>query len=79
MKPRDKRLLVALRENRKLTQRHVAAIVEVSPGHMADIESGRRNPSYAVGKRLADLYDVSMDALFEEIPVEYGAPDEDVA
>lgn len=83
MRLRDPKLLVALRQGRPdekgrpgrcLTQRQAAVRIGISHGHYGDIEAGRRQPSLAVGRRIADLFGVTMAALYDGIPVEYGDP-----
>lgn len=85
MRLRDPKLLVALRQGRPdekgrpgrcLTQRQAATHLGISHGHYGDIEGGRRQPSLAVGERIARFYGVTMAALYDEIPVEYGDPGE---
>lgn len=79
VKSRDPKLLTRLRESKQLTQRQAALRLAISHGHLADIERGQRQPSYKVAERFAALYEISIDALFTEIPLEYGAPDTGVA
>lgn len=76
VKSRDPKLLTRLREGQKLSQRQAAIKLDISHGHLADIERGTRQPSYKVAERFAGLYGLSIDALFSEIPLEYGPPDE---
>src|SRR2546430_13582367 len=77
VKPRDRSILVKLREGKSLSQREAARALEppISYGHYADIERGARKPSYDVAERFAALYDTTVDALFEREPLEFGAPD----
>lgn len=81
MKVRDPRLLVALRQGKPdkknrpgqtLTQRQIAVDLAISHGHYGDIEAGRRQPSLAVGERIANYHGLPLAALFDEIPLEYG-------
>ena len=80
---RDRRQLVALRldrpdekgrPGRSLSQRQVAAHIGISHGHYGDLEAGRRHPSLAVGQRLADFFEVALDALCDVVPVRPGRP-----
>ncbi|HEX7134780.1 MAG TPA: helix-turn-helix transcriptional regulator [Iamia sp.] len=75
---RDRQQLVTLRARRpdekgrpgrSLTQRQAAAHVGISHGHYGDIEAGRRQPSLAVGQRLAAFYDVPLETLCEILPL----------
>ncbi|HUR18854.1 MAG TPA: helix-turn-helix transcriptional regulator [Acidimicrobiales bacterium] len=74
MKTRDTDLLVALRAGKKVSIRKAALDLAISKSHLADIEAGNRQPSYDVGLRIATYYGVSLGALFEELPLEFGAP-----
>lgn len=55
--------LKAAREKAGLTQSKVAAACGISQPAYFDIEHGDRAPSLAVAKRLAKLFDVSLDWL----------------
>lgn len=51
------------REKAKLSQAEVAKSCGISQPAYFDIEHGDRSPSLAVAKRLAKLFDVSLDWL----------------
>lgn len=51
------------RDNAKLSQAEVAKQCGISQPAYFDIEHGDRSPSLAVAKRLAKLFDVSLDWL----------------
>jgi DNA-binding XRE family transcriptional regulator len=79
----DRQQLVALRTGRPddegrpgrtLTQRQVAARIDISHGHYGDLESGRRHPSLAVAQRLATFFEVPLEALCDVVPVDPAAP-----
>ena len=53
-KKRPGTLIRQARNNLKLTQRELAALVGVKASHIAYIENGQRNPSLALLRRLAD-------------------------
>jgi transcriptional regulator with XRE-family HTH domain len=79
LKTREPRLLVTLRKSKQvngepMSQRQVAKALKLSAGYYADLELGNRHPSYEVGLRIAAFYDLSLPALFDEIPLEYGQP-----
>jgi transcriptional regulator with XRE-family HTH domain len=79
LKTRDPRLLVTCRQSKVLngkhmSQRQVAKVLGISAGYYADLELGNRQPSYDVGVRIAAFYGLSLQALFDEIPLEYGQP-----
>jgi DNA-binding XRE family transcriptional regulator len=77
----DRQQLVALRmgrpdekgrPGRTLSQRQLASHIGISHGHYGDLEAGRRHPSLAVGQRLADFFDVTLEALCDVVPIEPG-------
>jgi DNA-binding XRE family transcriptional regulator len=79
----DRQQLIALRmarpdekgrPGRSLSQRQVASHIGISHGHYGDLEAGRRHPSLAVGQRLADFFEVTLDVLCEVVPIEPGPP-----
>lgn len=74
LKLRSKVLLATLRNGRGLTQRQIAVEWSISKSHVADLERGERQPSYDLGLRIAAFYGIPLDALFDEIPLEYGQP-----
>jgi DNA-binding XRE family transcriptional regulator len=80
---RDRQQLVALRmgrpdekgrPGRSLTQRQTAAHLGISHGHYGDLEAGRRQPSLAVGQRLAAFFDVTLETLCDIVPLVDPAP-----
>ncbi|MGN9864670.1 helix-turn-helix domain-containing protein [Bacillus swezeyi] len=52
-----------LREKAGLTQKFVAQKIGVKNNTLSSYESGKRQPDYETTKKLADLYDVSIDFL----------------
>ena len=50
----------AARQARKLTQEHLAEMVDTSPTYISQIECNNRTPSIWILSRLADALDVSM-------------------
>ena len=56
--------LIDLRKKARMTQRVVAESVGVTQGMVAHIEAGKRQPSWNVRLRLAQLFDVSLEWLF---------------
>ena len=79
VKPRDRSILVKLRDGKRLSQREAARALDppISYGHYADIERGARQPSYDVAERIAKFYETTVDALFEQEPLEFGPPEVD--
>ena len=52
------------RRSKKLTQENLAELVGITPMHIKQIESERRNPSIEVLFKLAYILDLSLDSLF---------------
>lgn len=80
LKLRSTELLITLRNGKRLSQRQLAIEITkatgrpVSKSHIADLERGERQPSYDLGLRIAAFYGLPLEALFDEIPLEYGQP-----
>jgi len=55
--------LRALRQQRGLSYRQLASILEVSHGHIVGIEAGRHKPSADFILKIASLFNVSTDQL----------------
>lgn len=58
--------LKSLRRERGLTQMALAQATNVSLGVIADVESGRRNPSKNMARVLSQYFGVSLDAFIVE-------------
>ena len=54
------------RENKKMTQNDLADILEVSAGTVSKYESGALEPSIESLKRLAELFEISIDELLND-------------
>jgi len=52
------------RHDKKLTQEKLAELIDVTPNHVKQLESGRRNPSVKVLNKLVYTLDISLDSLF---------------
>lgn len=65
--------LAELRERSGYSKSHFCRDVGISTGTLSDIEGGRRNPSPALLKRMADVLKVPLPALL------YSPAAEDVA
>jgi len=52
------------RLEKKLTQEKLAELIGITPNHIKQIESGRREPSVKVLNRLVQVLDLSLDSLF---------------
>ena len=61
------------RENKKMTQNEIANILDVSPATVSKYESGALEPNIESLKRLAELFEISIDELLndEDIDVMY--------
>lgn len=65
--------LKTLREKRLLTQRELAKLVGVHHTYICHLERGRRQPSFAVAKRIAQALRCAID----DVELNNGATDED--
>lgn len=67
--------LKSLRKGKGLTQIKLAAATNMSLGVIADIESGRREPSKEVAKHLAEFFNVPIQTfILEDAPITENAP-----
>ena len=53
------------RENKKMTQNEVASILSVSPATMSKYESNTLEPSIESLKKLAEIFEISVDELIK--------------
>ena len=51
------------RISKNLTQEKLAELIGITPAHLKQLESGRRNPSFDVLFEIAHLLSLSLDAL----------------
>lgn len=74
VRTRDPKVLTTLRAarpdakgrpGRHLSQRQAAQIIGISHGHLAQLELGRKQPSYEAAQAIAHFYEVDLSALFE--------------
>jgi Fic family protein len=54
------------RENKKMTQKDIAEILEVEPGTVSKYESGTLEPNIESLKRLAETFEITVDELINE-------------
>jgi len=54
------------RENKKMTQNYLAEVLEVSPATISKYESGSLEPNIESIKKLADLFEISIDELLRD-------------
>lgn len=57
------KVLKELRKKRKMTQNQLAEIMNVAPNTISTWEQGNREPSFSDLKKLADIFNVSLDFL----------------
>lgn len=69
--------LANLRETRKMTQEHVASLVGISRSYYGLIETGDRNPTYGLAKKIAKIFNVNVEALFFDLESYRMKPDSD--
>lgn len=57
--------LKEIREAKGMTQEELGKLVGMSRGNVSNIESGRRNPSVGILKKLAAALDCDLEVLFK--------------
>jgi len=57
----------AARIDKKLTQEKLSEKIDITPAHLKQLESNRRNPSVDVLYKLVRALDLSIDSLFSNI------------
>jgi len=63
MKNNFPKRLASLRNQHKLTQQQLAAILNVSKGRIGNYEQGKRSPDIEMLKSLASFFQVTIDYL----------------
>lgn len=63
-----KRLKI-LREEKKLSQRELAKLMNMAPSTLAMYEVGKREPNYEILNRIADFFSVTTDYLLGRSPL----------
>jgi putative transcriptional regulator len=53
-----------LRKQRGLSQEELAAILGVVADYVSMIERGKRSPGFALAKKIADFFDMTIDEIF---------------
>lgn len=56
--------LVRLRKERKMTQQQIAEILGITRSFYGMIETGDRNPTLDLAKRIAELFQVDIEEIF---------------
>ncbi len=56
--------LISRRKEKKWTQAKLAKKANISRAYYANIEVGRKVPSLAIAKKIADVLDTSVDDIF---------------
>ncbi len=59
--------LIELRESSQLTQEDMAKMLGISRSFYGHIETGIRNPSYGLARKIADVFDVSVEEIFFDL------------
>ncbi|TEB13418.1 helix-turn-helix transcriptional regulator [Pelotomaculum propionicicum] len=59
--------LIGLREKSGFTQEEVAKKVGVSRSFYGLIETGTRNPTYGLAKKIAEFFEVDVEVLFLDL------------
>jgi len=57
--------LIDLRLEKRLSQSHLAGLIGVSQSMIQMIESGQRRPSPEVAQRIADLFGLTRDQMWD--------------
>ncbi|WP_082692711.1 helix-turn-helix transcriptional regulator [Bacillus sp. FJAT-29814] len=58
--------LIQLRKSKKMTQEYVSSVTFINRAYYAQIESGKRSPSFAVAKSIADVLDFNPIRFFQD-------------
>jgi DNA-binding XRE family transcriptional regulator len=61
--------LIEFRKKSNLTQDDIAGLLKISRAYYTNIEVGRKNPSMAVAKKIADVLNTTVDAIFFNVDV----------
>lgn len=56
--------LIRLRKERKMTQQQVAEVLGITRSFYGMIETGDRNPTLDLAKRIAELFQVDIEEIF---------------
>ena len=56
--------LIELRESKELTQEDMAKLLNISRSFYGHIETGTRNPSYGLAKKIASIFEVKVEEIF---------------
>lgn len=59
--------LIELREKSGLTQEEIAAMVGISRSFYGLIETGLRNPTYGLAKKIAQVFNIDVESLFLDL------------
>jgi transcriptional regulator with XRE-family HTH domain len=58
--------LKTLRKGKGLQVRELAAELDMSPGHLSDIENGRRNPSIELSMKMAQYFGMDVSIFLKD-------------
>lgn len=59
--------LTALRKQRNMTQQEVANKLGISRSFYGFIETGLRNPTYGLAKKIAEIFEVTPEEIFYDL------------
>lgn len=63
--PQKRDFLISARKDRGLKQSDIARITGINPGHYANIEIGKRNPSVNLAKKISKILDLNWIDFFD--------------
>jgi putative transcriptional regulator len=56
--------LKQIRESKKLTQKELADLVNLSQETISQYENGKRRPNIIIARKIADIFGISLDNIF---------------
>lgn len=59
-----RKILLKKRKEKDLTQQEVADALDITRAYYGHIETGARNPTLKLAKKIADFYDEDVETLF---------------
>lgn len=65
--PQKRDFLISARKNKGFTQFEIAQIVDINTASYCNIETGKRNPSVKLAKKISELLDLNWMDFFEDM------------
>jgi putative transcriptional regulator len=59
-----RKCLIRFRKERKITQQQIAEILGITRSYYGMIETGNRNPTLGLAKKIAELFQTDIDQIF---------------